>query len=250
MTGRRAGERARDTRVTLAAAPFAAARVLGAWDETPSLRAIRLALPPGLSAAHERPGQVVKASTPAGEAYFALASAPSSDGTAELLVKRGGRVADAAVAEAVPGAALIVSAPFGKGFSIEEARGRHVLLFAAGSGIAPIRALVQHVLAHRRDFDRVTLFYGQRRGGEFAYERERPQWERGGVRVVLCPSREDEAWPGVRGRVQEVANALAFGGSPPEDSVAFVCGMTAMVDDVKATLARAGILPERVHLNF
>jgi sulfhydrogenase subunit gamma (sulfur reductase) len=125
-----------------------------------------------------------------------------------------------------------------------------VLLFAAGSGIAPIRALVQHVLAHRQEFDRVTLFYGQRHGADFAYRREHLAWERGGVRVVLCPSGEDEAWPGVRGRVQEVARSLAFGGVPPERSVAFVCGMTAMVDDVRATLSRAGIPPDRVHLNF
>jgi len=70
------------------------------------------------------------------------------------------------------------------------------------------------------------------------------------VRVVLCPSRAEEAWVGVRGRVQEVARSLAFGGASLESSVAFVCGMTAMVDDVKATLASAGVPPERVHLNF
>jgi NAD(P)H-flavin reductase len=236
--------------VTLAAAPLAPARVLDAWDETPQLRAVKLQLPAPSAAAHDRPGQVVKVGSPAGEAYFALASAPSPAGTAELLLKRGGRVADTAIAAAQPGNALDVSAPFGSGFRIEEAAGRHVLLFAAGSGIAPIRALIQHILGHRDAFDRVTLFYGQRRGNEFAYRGEHLAWERGGVRVVLCPSAEDEAWPGVRGRVQEVADALAFGGSPPESSVAFVCGMTAMVDEVKATLGRAGIPPERVHLNF
>ncbi len=236
--------------MTFAAAPLAAASVLDSWDETPTLRAVCLQFPPHLATAHERPGQVVKLHTRAGEAYFALATAPSPSGTMELLVKRGGRVADAAIAGGVPGGELDVSAPFGKGFPLEEGRGRHVLLFAAGSGIAPIRALVQHVLAHRDAFDRVTLFYGQRHGGDFAYMREHLAWERGGVRVVLCPSREDEAWPGVRGRVQEVAHSLGFGGHPPESSVAFVCGMTAMVDDVKATLARAGIPPERVHLNF
>jgi NAD(P)H-flavin reductase len=236
--------------VTVAAAPVAKARVLDAWDETPALRGLRLELPPQLACVHERPGQVVKVHTQAGDAYFALAAAPSPTGIVELLVKRGGRVADAAIAAALPGGTLEVSAPFGKGFLVEEARGRHVLLFAAGSGIAPIRALVQHILAHRERFDRVTLFYGQRLGGDFAYTREHLDWERGGIRVVLCPSREHEAWPGVRGRVQEVARSLAFGGSPPESSVAFVCGMTAMVDDVKATLARAGIPPERVHLNF
>ncbi len=234
----------------LAATPHGTARVHAAWDETPSLRALRIGLPPELASAHDRPGQVVKVHAAGSDAYFALASAPSTDGVVDLLVKRGGRVADAAIAAAAPGSGLGVSAPFGKGFPVEEARGRHVLLFAAGSAIAPIRALVQHIIAHRDEFNRVTLFYGQRHGGDFAYTREHPEWERGGVSVVLCPSQEDEAWPGVRGRVQEVASSLAFGGSPPEESIAFVCGMTAMVDDVKATLSRAGISPRRVHLNF
>ena len=236
--------------MTLAATPLAPTRVVAAWDETPTLRALRLQLAPGQARAHERPGQVVKLHTPAGEAYFAVASAPSAAGVIDLLVKRGGRVSDAAIATAAAGGTLDASAPFGKGFPIEEAHGHDVLLFAAGSGIAPIRALVQHVLACRHLFGRATLFYGQRHGGDFAYLNEHLAWERGGVRVVLCPSGEDEAWPGVRGRVTEVAPSLSFGGSAPERTVAFVCGMTAMVDDVRATLARAGMSPARVHLNF
>jgi NAD(P)H-flavin reductase len=224
-------------------------RVLAAWDETPSLRAIRVHLGPN-APLHTLPGQVVKVRAPAGEAYFALASAPSPDGTAELLVKRGGKIADEVVAAAAPGTTLDVSAPFGKGFPIASASGRDVLLFAAGSGIAPVRALLQHVVAHRDAFRRVTLFYGQRRGADFAYRGEHVDWERHGVRVVLCPSDADEAWPGVRGRVQEVARALLLGGADPSGSEAYVCGMTAMVNDVKGTLKDAGVPPERVHLNF
>ncbi|HET8725327.1 MAG TPA: oxidoreductase [Anaeromyxobacteraceae bacterium] len=223
--------------------------VLAAWDETPALRSLRLDLGP-LRAAHVAPGQVVKVRAPSGEAYFALASAPSPDGSADLLVKRGGRIADEVVAAAVPGARLAVSEPFGKGFPIGAAEGRDLLLFAAGSGIAPIRALLQHVVAHRNRFRRATLFYGQRRGADFAYQGEHLDWERHGVRVVLCPSDADEAWPGVRGRVQEVARALALGGSDPGGSEAYVCGMTAMVNDVKATLREAGVPPDHVHLNF
>ena len=63
-----------------------------------------------------------------------------------------------------------------------------MLLFAAGSAIAPIRALVQHLIRRRDRFGRVTLFYGQRHGAEFAYLGEHMAWERRGVRVVLCPS--------------------------------------------------------------
>jgi NAD(P)H-flavin reductase len=228
---------------------YQAAPVLGAGDETPSLRSVRVDLGP-LAASHTAPGQVVKVRAPSGEAYFALASAPRADHLADLLLKRGGRIADEVIAAARPGGTIDVSAPFGKGFPISGAEGRDVLLFAAGSGVAPIRALVQHVVAHRDRFRRVTLFYGQRHGGDFAYRAEHLDWERHGVRVVLCPSSEDEAWPGVRGRVQEVARALGLAGSDPAGTEAYVCGMTAMVNDVKGTLREAGVPPERVHLNF
>jgi len=224
-------------------------RVLGSWDETSSLRAIRVALGP-LASSHAAPGQVVKVRTASGEAYFALASAPAPDGTAELLVKRGGKIADEVITSATSGATIELSAPFGKGFPLSGAEGRDLLLFAAGSGVAPVRALLQHVISHRNRFRRVTLFYGQRRGADFAYRGEHLDWERHGVRVVLCPSSAEEAWPGVRGRVQEVARALGLGDSDPAGSEAYVCGMTAMVNDVKGTLKDAGVPPERVHLNF
>jgi NAD(P)H-flavin reductase len=229
---------------------YAPAEVREAWDETAAFRGIRVGLPPALAHAHQRPGQVVKARSPVGEAFFALANAPDPGGSAELLVKRGGKVADALVAAGVPGGRLQLTHPFGEGFPVEEAEGRDVLLFAAGSAIGPIRALLQHLAQHRNRFGRVTLFYGQRHGAEFAYRPEHLDWERRGIRVVLCPSAEDDAWQGVRGRVQEVARSLAFGGVTPGDAVAFVAGMTAMVEDVRRTLADAGIAPERVHANF
>jgi NAD(P)H-flavin reductase len=227
-----------------------AAQVIDAWDEAGPLRSLRLRLPGEAAARHERAGQVLKARCAAGEGYFALASAPAVGGLVELLVKRGGKVADAVVAEARPGGTLPVTAPFGRGFPVEDAIGRDVLLFAAGSGIAPVRALVQVLMARRDQFDRVVLFYGQRRGAEFAYRSEHLGWERRGVRVVLCPSDEDDTWPGVHGRVQEAAKALDWGGARLNEATAFLCGMSPMVAEVRAALAAAGASPEHVHVNF
>jgi NAD(P)H-flavin reductase len=224
--------------------------VADAWDETDALRAVRLQLPPALAAAHALPGQVVKVRAGPGEGFFALASAPDPGGRAELLVKRGGHVADAAIAGASPGADLQVTAPFGRGFPLEPALGHDVLLFAAGSGIAPIRALLQALLRRRDEVDRIVLFYGQRRGGDFAYRAEHLSWERRGVRLVLCPSAAEDAWDGVRGRVGAVARTLDFGGARLTQAATFVSGMSAMVADVKEALAVAGLPPGRVHLNF
>jgi NAD(P)H-flavin reductase len=226
------------------------ADVLSAWDETATFRGLGVELPAAAAAAHARPGQVVKIRTGAGEGFFALASAPDPSRRVDLLVKRGHRVADAVIERATPGAYLELTSPFGKGFPVHEAESRDVLLFAAGSGIAPIRALVQHLVGARDRFGRVTLFYGQRHGAEFAYRGEHLAWERRGVRVILCPSGEDDAWQGVRGRVQKVARSVAFGGAPPGDAVVFVSGMHAMVDEVRHTLAEAGIPSDRVFANI
>jgi NAD(P)H-flavin reductase len=231
--------------------PYAAAPVLEAWDETPQLRALRVDLGRERAARYTVPGQVLKLRAPTGtDGYYAIASAPTpGDGAhAELLIKRGGALADAIIAAADSGA-LPASDPFGRGFPVDEARGRDVLLFAAGSGIAPVRALVQHVIAARGDFGRVELYYGQREAGDFAFQREHAAWERAGVRVILCASRAADGWTGAHGHVQDVARSQLIGALGPQ-AAAFVCGMKPMVAGVRETLAAAGLAPERVYLNY
>jgi NAD(P)H-flavin reductase len=224
--------------------------ILDAWDETPSLRALLIDRA-AIAAHHSAPGQVVRARAASdGHAgYFALASAPSSQ-RAELLLKRGGAVADAVIAAAARGARLELAAPSGRGFPVEEMRGRDVLLFAAGSGISAIRSLVEHVLAVRPAVGRVTLYYGQSEAADFAYRNEHAAWERAGVEVVLCCSRPGPGWTGARGRVQDVARERGLDGIDPAGAVAYLCGMKAMVAGVRATLAETGLPIERTFLNY
>jgi sulfhydrogenase subunit gamma (sulfur reductase) len=229
---------------------FAHARVIEAWDETATLRALRVDLGE-LVASHLAPGQVVKLRTPAGEGYFALASAPSAgDGQVELLLKRGAPVADAVIATATPGSTVEASAPFGKGFPVAQAHGRDLFLFAVGSGITPIRALVQKVLRERASYGRAALFYGQRADEDFAFRKEHAAWEAAGVQVVLCASRASDTWQGRRGYVQDVAHSLAWLELDLSRAVAFLCGTKAMVTGVRELLGKAGVTADRTYLNF
>jgi NAD(P)H-flavin reductase len=231
---------------------FSPATVVRAWDETPGLRglSVRLSAPRETS----NPGQALKIQSPMGEGFFALASLlDGNTGTVDLLLKRGAAIADAVIAAATPGASIETTPPLGNGFPVAQAHDRDLLVFAAGSGIAPTRALLQHVARERARFHRVTLFYGQRAQSDFAYRAEYLDWERSGIRVVLCASASGHIAPDsqvLRGRVHQVAEATHFCGGSVHSAVAFVCGMKEMVSDVKAVLAGAGLTPDRVHLNF
>ncbi len=230
--------------------PYRRLRVADAWDETDTLRAVRLDFGE-LAGEHRRPGQIVKLHAPGHKpGYFALGNAPRADGTGELLLKRGTPLSDAVIAAAQPHALVEATAPFGDGFPVEKARGRDVLLFAAGSGITPIRALLQWILERRADHGRVALYYGQRSDRDFAYVREHEAWQRAGVHLVLCASQPSPGWTGARGYVQTVARELRLHEISTENAVAFLCGMKSMVDGARVELLHFGLLPERTFLNF
>ena len=109
---------------------------------------------------------------------------------------------------------------------------RTTVLVATGTGIAPFRAMLPSLLAEA-DSHTVTLLFGTRREESILYRDEWENWERRHGRFRFWPtlSRAGETWTGRRGYVQ-ASLAEALGGSLDAD--VFVCGLKAMVDEVRA----------------
>lgn len=227
--------------------PYHPARLEATWDETRLLRALRLRLAPEAAASYVRAGQFLKVRLPGEKegAFFAIASGPDGD-RIELLVKRGEGLPDELVA--LPeGALLETTAAMGEGFPLEQNRGNDVLLFATGSGIAPIRAALHSILRERERWGAVDLFFGVRAPDDFPYEAELATLEARGVRLHRAISQLPDCAPGHGRYVQErFRNAL-----PRVDrgAVAFLCGLKGMIDGVTEALLEAGLPPERIHLN-
>lgn len=215
--------------------------------ETPLLRHLSLEVPMELRKAHRIPGQFVEVALDRGEAgaYFALANPP---GTVrfELLVKQGEGVA-AELWGLGTGRSLWLSDPMGPGFLLEAARGKDVLLFATGSGFAPIRALLHSILERRGDFGDVHLFFGVRTEQDFPFADELAALPARGVHTHLTVSRRPEALRGHGRYVQERFLELM---PPVENAVAYLCGIEGMVQGVREALEKAGMPSERIHVNL
>jgi NAD(P)H-flavin reductase len=196
-----------------------------------------------LEARHTRPGQYVKIV----DKPYALASEPGA-AEMELLFKNENERTDA-MAALVPGDEIVVAAPQGRGFPIEEHEGRDVILCAAGSGIAPLRAVVRTILPRRPRYGAVTLFYGQRHDTHFAYVGEHDAWRAAGVDVVLVVSDASAQARGAyeRGRVQDVVAAHA---PRTENAVAYLAGMKGMIAAMHAALAALKLPEARIFLNY
>ena len=196
---------------------------------------------------HAHPGQYVRLRLPGqAEGIFAIASPPDPRGTRwEFLLKDGAPLPGALI-RLRPGARVEVSPPEGRGFPLERARGRDLLLFATGSGISPIRSVIASIRRERDAYGRVTLYFGARTPSAFAYSDELHEWEAGGIRVVRTVSQPGvSGWQGLTGYVQG-----HLGEEPLENVMAFLCGQSEMVQGVKATLQARGVPTSAVHLNY
>jgi len=138
---------------------------------------------------------------------------------------------------------IYMSEPRGPGFLPVDAA--QVVMFAAGSGIAPIHAQVEHLA--RGPGPAMTLYYGETGSADFAF-RDRMAGIPG-LRVVWTVSADEPGWTGARGWVQDVAAADAAGWDPGS-TVIYACGMPAMEAAVRQLAARHGLAADRVLTNL
>jgi NAD(P)H-flavin reductase len=193
------------------------------------------------------PGQVaILGIEGVGESYFAIASAPEDSGM-DFLIRKGKGVSEVLFGLG-RGDQIRGRGPLGKGFPVDQYRGRDFMLAAVGSAIAPIRGVLRSVCRRRADFGRVVLIYGARHPQDFAFRREMEDWRKSDIHIMLTVSRpEGYDWDGKTGHVQShFEDALQELRQP----VTMVCGMEAMIEQSKEELIRLGVASTDILTNF
>ena len=178
---------------------------------------------------------------------YSIASAPiesARSASIELLVQvddSGGP--DPHLELAARGTPLDIEGPFGTFALPPLERGARLLLVGGGTGIAPLRSMLVQALdtgmapiAH--------VIYSARTVEELAYRDELEALERAGsIALTLTVTREENAWPGRRGRIDRGLIASALSGP---DSWCLVCGPPALVSDVREALADLHVPAARI----
>ncbi|MGY1639918.1 globin domain-containing protein [Geodermatophilus sp. SYSU D00703] len=175
--------------------------------------------------------------------YYSPANAPRPDGLVEIHVRAydGGPVSTALVRRVGPGDVLHLGPPMGH-IAFDAESDRDLLLVAGGTGLAPLKALVDQVARYGPP-RRVDLFVGSRTEDRI-YDRvdlERLASEHPWLTVTFAVSGDDLS-PLEQGDVGEVV--VRHG--PWNSRDVYVAGPAAMVEDTTTRLAKDGVRPERI----
>lgn len=143
-----------------------------------------------------------------------------------------------------PGLQIDIEGPMGSFVFPERTPHRRVLFVAGGTGIAPLRAMMDHAMrdASRRE---VALLYSARTADEFAFIQElREHVAAGRLELHQTVTRENGDWSGGRGRIGRAHFEAVL--HDPSGTLCFACGPPAMVSEAVATLAGLGVPQESI----
>ena len=179
---------------------------------------------------------------------YSIASAPE-DGRLELVVERldDGEVSPYLTDELRVGDRLELRGPIGGWFTWEAKEGGPLLLVAAGSGIAPLMAMIRHRAAAHSDASCRLLYSSRSRESTiYAEELESLAAEDTALEVFHTLTRSQPVgWTGYSRRIdREMLEEVAP--TPEQRPIVFVCGPTPLVEAVATVLVELGHDPARV----
>jgi len=193
------------------------------------------------------PGQVALLSV-AGEApaYFAFAGAPE-DAELEVLVKQKMGVSNL-IFDMRAGERIELLEVTGHGFALDEQKGKDLVFVAMGTGVAPLRSALRHVLRRKDEFGQLVVLYGARTPDDFCYRDETSGWEDAGVELRQVVSRPDgHDWSGPTGYVQSLLDHVLPNLHSP---IALICGSEEMMEQTRDRLIRMGFKPGEILTNY
>jgi phenol/toluene 2-monooxygenase (NADH) P5/A5 len=192
------------------------------------------------------PGQYVQLNVPNGEQRpYSIASTPADPNRIELHVKRspGGLATDGWIFQSLAtGDRVALSGPYGR-FSFRSARPEPILLLGCGTGLAPLKSMLKHLVEAGSERP-VVLYHGVATKAHL-YDHEWLQsvaaqydW------FSYRPALSRDSWQGRTGRVPDL---LAQDYPRAAGHVAYICGSPAMVADTVKALMKARLFPRDIY---
>ncbi|MFL6716721.1 MAG: 2Fe-2S iron-sulfur cluster-binding protein [Burkholderiaceae bacterium] len=176
---------------------------------------------------------------------FSMASAPTGN-LIDFHVRRipGGSFTDRRLALLRAGDRIDITLPLG-GFHYRSADYRPLIMVATGTGLAPIRSILQSLMDDP-DCPPVTLYWGMRNQADLYLDQEIRNWADRlyDFRYVPVLSRPGAGWSGRTGYVQQAV--LQDHGSLEEHAI-YLCGAPAMIQDAKQLFLANGASADHLY---
>lgn len=170
---------------------------------------------------------------------YSIASLPDGDNQIELIIVQAenGVGSTYLFDEIQEGSELTLRGPNGTFILPKNIANKDLFFICTGTGIAPFRSMLQHILQHQLPHQHIHLVFGCRRQEDLLYYAEMKALEESWKNFHYHPTLSRENWTGNTGYVHEVYEALCKTKQP---AVFLLCGWRNMVDEAMQRITAMG----------
>jgi ferredoxin-NADP reductase/DMSO/TMAO reductase YedYZ heme-binding membrane subunit len=175
---------------------------------------------------------------------YSISSSPLRTDYVEVTVKRQGTVSSFLNRDAKVGLKVEAHGPFGQ-FYFDESQHRDIVLFAGGSGITPMMAMLRYIEETAAD-TRITMFYAVRKETDviFREELDRLKKRLPQFRCTVVASSPGTDWTGPRGHVNRALIEAELGEIGKQTF--FLCGPAGFMASAREILMSLGVRAEQI----
>ncbi len=200
-----------------------------------------------------KPGQFIQFEIPGTNEFraYSIASKPSMKHFVEIIVRLvpGGLCTTYIFEELTVGQEIYITGPFGEFYWHEESD-REMVCVAGGSGVAPIRSILDTMFEKNITDRKVTYFYGARAVKDLYYYHECLEYEKKFPNFKYVPALSamdpGDKWDGETGFIHLVIDKYYDDCS---DKEAYLCGPPVMIDAVIEVLRKKGMPEEYIYFD-
>lgn len=149
---------------------------------------------------HVKPGQFFQVSLPKfGEAPISVSGI--NEGSVDLTIRKVGKVTNE-VFNNYAGNKLFLRGPYGNGFNIDDYKNKELIIVAGGTGLSPVKALVDYFSNHKDETNGFTLIVGFKSPNDIIFKGDIEDWCKK-TNVILTVDKQAEGYSGNVGLVTE-----------------------------------------------
>lgn len=183
-----------------------------------------------------KPGQFFEVSIPKfGEAPISVSGI--GEDTVDLTIRRVGKVTNE-IFENYVGDSLFMRGPYGNGFDIENFKGKELVVIAGGTGLSPVKGVVDYFAGHLDEAVSVTLIAGFKSPSDVLFRKDFDYWNEK-IKVIQTVDGAPEGYQGPVGMVTKYIPDLPV--INPKNTVFITVGPPVMIRFVVAEILKRGI---------
>ncbi|SHJ69117.1 anaerobic sulfite reductase subunit AsrB [Tepidibacter formicigenes] len=190
-------------------------------------------------------GQFLQVSIPkVGEAPISVSD--FGDGYIEMTIRKVGKLTNE-IYNLKPGDYMYLRGPYGNGFPIEKYKNKHLIIAAGGTGLAPVKNIINYFHNNIGEVKKFDLLMGFKSPKDILFKDEIEKWKKN-IDVILTVDNGDENWSGNTGLITKYVPKVEI--ESMDDLEVVIVGPPVMMKFTALEFLRLGVLKEKIWVSF